>query len=44
MEVSGQHHVPGTLPPENNIGINLVRGWAGITAGLQVLKKGNPLP
>ena len=27
MEVSGHHHAPATLIPEDNLGTLLIRGW-----------------
>jgi len=39
MEMSGQHHAPAALLPENNAGTNLTGGWVGHRACLDILKK-----
>jgi hypothetical protein len=35
-EVSGQHHVPATLPPGKNSGTNSIGGWADPSGGKDV--------
>ena len=45
MEVSGQHHAPAALTPEENPGTYWVGGWMGIRAGLDVCeKRKSPVP
>jgi len=41
MEMSGQHHAPAALQPENNPGTHLTGGWVGHRACPDILKEQN---
>jgi hypothetical protein len=42
MEVSGQLHAPATSPPgESSPPTHWIRGWVGLRAGLDDVKKGD---
>jgi hypothetical protein len=44
MDVSGQHHARGALPPGKNAGTHRIRGWLGHSDDLDVSEKRKSLP